>query len=78
VCRFGAISYRFVATSAAFSSTLVTATVPEGVNDTGFIPAADLPINAPLFWRATARDAANSVSSAPTRRSTSRRRSPSI
>jgi len=25
----------------------------EGVNETGFIPTSDLPINAPLFWRAT-------------------------
>lgn len=62
----GAITYRFeIATAATFSPILVTGTVGEGVNETGFIPAADLPINAPLVWRATALDAANGVSSAP-------------
>jgi hypothetical protein len=62
----GAITYKFdIATAATFSPILVTATVPEGVNETGFIPTSDLPINTPLVWRATAIDAANSVSSAP-------------
>ena len=63
----GAITYKFdIATASTFNPILVTATVNEGVNETGFIPASDLPINAPLFWRATAIDAANSVSSSPT------------
>ena len=62
----GSITYKFdIATASTFTPILVTATVAEGVNETGFIPASDLPINAPLFWRATALDAANSVSSAP-------------
>jgi hypothetical protein len=60
----GTITYKFdVATSAAFSTILLTVTVPEGVNETGFTPASDLPINTPLVWRATALDAANNVSS---------------
>jgi len=62
----GSITYKFdIATAATFSPILVTATVPEGVNETGFIPTSDLPINTPLVWRATAIDAANNVSSAP-------------
>lgn len=62
----GAITYTFeVATSSAFTTVLAAGTVAEGVNETGFIPAADLPLNTTLFWRATAIDAANGVSSAP-------------
>ncbi len=62
----GAITYKFeVATSSAFTTVLATGTVAEGVNETGFIPATDLPLNTTLFWRATAIDAANGVSSAP-------------
>jgi hypothetical protein len=38
--------------------------VAEGVNETGFVPGADLPINATLFWRATAIDPASGVSAA--------------
>jgi hypothetical protein len=60
----GAISYRFdISTSSTFASILVTGTNSEGVNETGFIPTADLPINATLFWRVTALDPANAVSS---------------
>ena len=60
----GAISYRFeVSASSTFASILATATVAEGVNETGFIPTADLPINATLFWRVTAIDSANNISS---------------
>ncbi|OLE82363.1 MAG: hypothetical protein AUF76_09735 [Acidobacteria bacterium 13_1_20CM_2_65_9] len=63
----GPITYKFdIATASTFNPILVTATVAEGVNETGFIPTSDLPINAPLFWRATAIDATNAVSSAPT------------
>jgi hypothetical protein len=62
----GVITYRFeVADSAAFTTIVASATVPEGINETGFIPATDLPIGSTLFWRATAIDAANGVSSAP-------------
>ena len=60
----GAISYRFeLATSSTFASIVATATVAEGVNETGFIPTADLPINATIFWRVTAIDPANAISS---------------
>jgi hypothetical protein len=63
----GPITYKFdIATASTFNPILITATVAEGVNETGFIPTSDLPINAPLFWRATAIDATNAVSSAPT------------
>ncbi len=62
----GVITYRFeVANSAAFTTIVASATVPEGINETGFIPTSDLPIGSPLFWRATAIDAANGISSAP-------------
>jgi hypothetical protein len=61
----GAITYLFeVASSAAFTTIVLRATNTEGVNETGVIPTADLP-SATLFWRATAIDAANNVSSAP-------------
>jgi len=61
----GPITYLFeVANSAAFTTIIVRATNTEGVNETGFIPTADLPI-ATLFWRATAVDAASGISSAP-------------
>jgi hypothetical protein len=60
----GAISYRFeIANTASFSSILVSGTNSEGVNETGFIPPADLPIQATLFWRVTAIDSANAISS---------------
>src|SRR4029077_11883238 len=62
----GPITYRFeIAAASSFGSLVAAATVPEGVNETGFIPTADLPANATLFWRATAIDAGNAVSSAP-------------
>jgi hypothetical protein len=62
----GALTYRFeIATSPTFSSIIAGGTVAEGVNETGFIPLTDLPIDATLFWRATATDAANGVSSPP-------------
>jgi hypothetical protein len=61
----GAITYKFdIAAASSFNPLLMTATVNEGVNETGFIPTSDLPINAPLFWRATALDAANSITGA--------------
>jgi hypothetical protein len=61
-----AITYKFeIASNAAFNPLVATATVAEGINETGFIPTSDLPINATFFWRATAIDAANGVTSAP-------------
>ena len=60
----GAISYRFeISNTSTFSTILVTGTNSEGVNETGFIPTADLPINTTLFWRVTALDPANAISS---------------
>ena len=62
----GAITYRFeIARDSGFGSIVLTGTNSEGVNETGFIPTADLPTSALLYWRATATDAANSVTSAP-------------
>jgi hypothetical protein len=61
----GAITYTFeVANSAAFTTIVTSATVAEGVNETGLIPTVDLPMGIPLFWRATANDTANASSSA--------------
>jgi hypothetical protein len=62
----GAITYRFeIATASTFGSIIAVGTVGEGVNETGFIPANDLPVDTTLFWRAIALDSANGVSSAP-------------
>jgi hypothetical protein len=61
----GTITYIFeIANSAAFTTIVASGTVAEGVNETGFIPGADLPLGSLLFWRATANDASNSTSSA--------------
>ena len=60
----GTITYKFeISTVSTFLSILTGATVAEGVVETGFIPPADLPSNVTLFWRATALDAANAVTS---------------
>jgi hypothetical protein len=61
----GAIVYRFeISTNAAFTSTLVTGTVNEGTNRTSFTPSGQAPAGqTTLFWRATAIDQANNVSS---------------
>jgi hypothetical protein len=62
----GAITYKFeVARDSAFGSIIVTGTNTEGVAETGFILTSDLPTRVPLFWRATASDAANAVTSSP-------------
>jgi hypothetical protein len=62
----GAITYKFeIARDSGFGSIVVTGTNTEGVNETGFIPASELPTRVPLFWRATATDAANGVTSSP-------------
>ncbi len=63
----GAITYKFeLARDSAFTSMIDSGTQPEGINETGFIPSSDVPSATPLYWRATALDAANSVSSPPT------------
>ena len=62
----GAITYTFeIARDSAFASIVVTGSNSEGVNETGFIPTSDLPTRVVLFWRATASDAANGITSAP-------------
>jgi hypothetical protein len=61
----GAVTYSFeIATSSAFSTIVASGIVAEGVNETGFIPSADLPMGTPLFWRATANDSSTATSSA--------------
>jgi hypothetical protein len=62
----GTTTYRFeVASTSSFSPVLVTGTAAQGTNETGFTPSADLAANATFFWRATALDVANGVTSAP-------------
>jgi hypothetical protein len=62
----GAITYKFeIAGDFGFTSVLVSGTNTEGVNETGFITTTDLPTRVPLFWRATASDIGNNVTSAP-------------
>src|SRR5712692_8161875 len=62
----GPITYKFeVSTASTFATILATGTNTEGVNETGFVPAADLLLDTLLYWRAFAIDAANGVTSAP-------------
>jgi hypothetical protein len=62
----GAITYKFdISTTATFATLLTTGTNVEGVNETGFIPTFDLAVNTPFYWRATAMDVANGISSPP-------------
>ncbi len=62
----GPVAYLFeIATSSAFTTVLVSSTVPEGVTETTFVPTSDLPAGTGLYWRATAIDALDKVSSAP-------------
>jgi hypothetical protein len=62
----GSITYKFeIARDAGFGSIIVSGTNTEGINETGFIPTSDLPTRVPLFWRATAIDAANGITSPP-------------
>src|SRR3954471_6409284 len=59
----GAITYKFdIARDLSFNAVVLSGTNAEGVNETGFIVASDLPLRVPLFWRATATDTANAVS----------------
>jgi hypothetical protein len=60
----GAITYSFeIAANAAFSPVIAAGTVTEGTGQTSFTPAADLAPNQTYYWRATAADVANGVSS---------------
>ena len=62
----GAITYKFeVARDLGFGSIVVTGSNVEGINETGFIPTSDLPTRVLLYWRATAMDAANGITSTP-------------
>lgn len=62
----GPITYLFeIATSSAFTSIFMSATKSEGAGVTSFVPGSDLPIGTTFFWRATAIDASNGVSSGP-------------
>ena len=62
----GAITYKFeIARDSAFASIVFTATTAEGVNETGIVLTNDLPTSVTLFWRATAIDAANGITSSP-------------
>jgi len=61
----GPITYRFeVANSSAFTTLLATGNVAEGPNETVFVPTANLPLDVLLFWRVTALDSLNGVTSA--------------
>jgi hypothetical protein len=58
------IFYRFeIATNGAFSPVLVSQTVTEGLGQTAFTPATDLP-SGTFFWHAQAFDATNNASGA--------------
>ena len=62
----GAITYRFeIATTNTFASIVLTATVSEGNTNTTYVPASTQPAPSQntLFWRVTAIDAGNNVSS---------------
>lgn len=60
----GPVTYRFeVSTSPGFSPLVVDQSVPEGSGRTSFRPARDLPIETTLYWRVTANDATNGVTS---------------
>jgi hypothetical protein len=59
----GPITYKFdIARDLSFNAIVLSGTNSEGVNETGFIVTSDLPLRVPLFWRATATDTANAVS----------------
>ena len=62
----GAITYKFeIARDSGFASVVFTATTAEGVNETGIVLTSDLPTSVTLFWKATAIDAANGLTSSP-------------
>ena len=60
----GAITYKFeVATSSAFTTIVASATLSEGTSETSYTPSTDLTAGTTYFWRVTALDDTNSVSS---------------
>jgi len=60
----GTITYRFeIATVATFATLIAVGVTAEGVNETGFIPTGNLPLNTTLYWRAFALDAVNGITS---------------
>jgi hypothetical protein len=60
----GPIAYRFdISTSPTFSTVTITDSVPEGAGQTSFTPTAALAPNTTFYWRATAIDQSNSVTS---------------
>jgi hypothetical protein len=60
----GSIFYRFdVSTTGTFATIAITSTVLEGAGQTSFTPATGLAANTTYFWRATALDPTNDVSS---------------
>jgi hypothetical protein len=62
----GPITYRFdISSSSAFNPVGVTGTVAEGSGQTSFTPNTSLAANTTFYWRATALDQTNSVSSPP-------------
>jgi hypothetical protein len=60
----GSISYKFeISAASTFSPLLVSGTVPAGSGETDYAPPADLPQTGTLYWRVTAIDTGNNVSS---------------
>jgi len=62
----GAITYKFdISTSSSFATIAITGTVPETPNQTSYTPPASTaaPAQGTLYWRATAIDATNNVTS---------------
>lgn len=60
----GPVSYRFeIATNPGFSPLLLDVTVPERAGGTTYRPAVELPAETTLYWRVTATDPANGVTS---------------
>jgi hypothetical protein len=60
----GSVVYKFdIATSGAFSTITLSATVPPGTSQTSFTPSQPLPTqDTTFFWRATAIDSTNAIS----------------
>jgi hypothetical protein len=62
----GSISYKFeISAASTFTPLLVGGTVPSGSGETDFAPPTDLPQTGTLYWRVTAIDTGNNVSSTP-------------
>jgi hypothetical protein len=60
----GTITYKFeVSTSSTFATITTSSTVSEGSSETTFTPASNLATGTKYFWRVTAMDAANNISS---------------